>query len=289
MENHQEWKREARKQYLRYFRLWFVAVGILAAVLAGRKIRGHLLENSGRGNLSAPAERVYDYAQILLPEEEEQLRELIREKETRLRCDIVLVTVREPFGEDGRSWEDGMRSYADDFYDRNHFGYERADGTGVLLLDNWLESQEGSWLSTCGAALEQLGSRETDRILDAVAARVESSPLEAYRAYVEAVSAEMNFPGIFGRPDPAAVLLAVLLFPAVVLGIFVGVHLYSPIGRKTVGETAYVSGGKPKMNVSRDVFVRKQLVTRRIQKGGGHGGAHASSGGVRHGGGGRRR
>ena len=67
-----EIKIEARKQFLRYFRIWFIIVGILAVVFAVVAV-GNMLGSKGRGNNSAPTERVYDYADVLTDEEEHAL------------------------------------------------------------------------------------------------------------------------------------------------------------------------------------------------------------------------
>ena len=60
-----DYKKEARRQYLRYFRIWIVIIMILAAACAGLaavKAGGRSVE---RTNMDAPAERVYDYADVL--------------------------------------------------------------------------------------------------------------------------------------------------------------------------------------------------------------------------------
>lgn len=82
-------KLEAVRQYLRYFRVWFILIGLMAAaciVLAViRQIR-----NVPRTNHEAPEERVFDYADVLTDKEEEKLREYIAQTERRLQIDIVL-------------------------------------------------------------------------------------------------------------------------------------------------------------------------------------------------------
>ena len=76
-------KKEAVRQYLRYFRVWFILIGLMAAaciVLAViRQTR-----NIPRTNLEAPKERVFDYADVLTDKEEEKLREYIAETERKI-------------------------------------------------------------------------------------------------------------------------------------------------------------------------------------------------------------
>ena len=76
-------KREARKQYFRYFRIWFIGLAILAVVCGVLGVMRFLESRRGRTNNEAPAERVYDYADVLTDAEEEQLRRYIAEKEDR--------------------------------------------------------------------------------------------------------------------------------------------------------------------------------------------------------------
>ena len=51
----EDFKKEAIKQYLRYFGVWFGVIGVLAALCIA-------LSLGKRENLKAPVERVYDYA-----------------------------------------------------------------------------------------------------------------------------------------------------------------------------------------------------------------------------------
>lgn len=292
----QEIKREARKQYLKYFRIWFIILGILLVI--GAVVLGiHFMKQSaGRKNDMAPAERVYDYADVLTDEEEASLREYIAKCEEKACIDIVLVTTIEDMEGTGYSWETAMMNYADDFYDNNYYGYNMGRGDGVLLLDNWYENQEGSWLSTCGSVYERFGDYEIDRVLDAVYYEVESNPYEAYKAYVRKVTDYMTEADYYIQLP----WMLVILGPIVAALVFAFMHLNQKAAKDTTTATTYVAGGRPNFSVCRDDFIRKDVVSRRIETnnggggGGGHrssggGGSHRSSSGTRHGGGGRRR
>ena len=75
MEN--DFKKEAQRQYLHFFRIWFIIVGILLVVTVLVVVAKNMTYTSReRHNAQAPAERVYDYAEVLTDAEEEQLREL---------------------------------------------------------------------------------------------------------------------------------------------------------------------------------------------------------------------
>ncbi|MBQ8233381.1 MAG: TPM domain-containing protein [Lachnospiraceae bacterium] len=288
-----ETKKVAMKQYLHYFRFWFIAAGIALALFIVGGVSQLLKTSAGRGNDAAPMERVYDKADVLTDAQEEKLRQLIAETEKKTACDIVLVTINQQVESASSGWETTMRNLADDFYDENNYGYDKVHGDGVLLLDNWYEGQAGSWLSTCGKVYQEFGTYEINRILDAVYYEVEEDPYEAYCTYVRMIGQEMSEEVEF----PAELLL----FPVIVMFVFVAIKLRSPLGKETVSVSEYVVGGRPVVRVRRDQLVNKVVTRRHIPRnnggGGGRsggsrsggGGGHRSSGGVSHGGGGRRR
>lgn len=303
MEN--DFKKEARKQYLHFFRIWFIIVGILLIVTILVAAAKSLLHTSGeRHNTQAPAERVYDYADVLTDAEEEQLRELIAEKEARIGCDLVLVTMCQPvegstaketYGYRYTDWERNMQDIADDFYDNHYYGYNAPYGDGALILDNYYEGQVGTHLSTSGRIFDKFGYREIDRAITYVDQYVASDPCRAYSACINYIADQMS-----GRNSQvgSVFLMLALVAPIIAAGIFVGTHLRSKEGKNTTTATTYIAGGKPVMNLQRDDFVRKHVSQRRIQTssssggssgGGGRGGAHVSSGGHSHGGGSHRR
>jgi len=290
-----EIKKEAKKQYFRYFKTWFIVIGVMAVIYAVLCV-GSWFANSGeRQNNSAPAERVYDYADVLTDVEEQQLRDYIAKKEKKHGIDLVLVTINEDVESHGY-WEAVMRDTADDFYDDHDYGYNKVWGNGALLLDNWYEdengSQKGSWLSTCGSVEDRMDDYDIDDVLDAVARKVDDNPYEAYKAYVTEVCKKVS------QGTTMIPWIYVFFIPLVVAVIFAIAKLHSAPAKDTTSATAYVSGGKPVIKSRRDDFIRKDVTTRRIQtssssSGGrsrsGGGGSHRSSSGVRHGGGGRRR
>lgn len=298
-------KKEAQKQYLHFFRIWFILLGILfvVAVLAAF-VRNVQRNTSGRGNMQAPAERVYDYADMLTDEEEEELRKLIAEKEAQIGCDLVLVTICQPvegsqaqeeYGYRYTSWEMNMQDIADDFYDNNKYGYDAPYGDGALILDNSYSGQAGTHLSTSGKIFAKFGNYEIDRALDRVDIYIDSSPYKAYSSCINYIADQMS-EGDSGMGG--TVFLLALVVPIIVAGSFVATHLRSKEGKNTTTATTYIAGGKPTMNQQRDDFVRKHVTQRRIEtssssggsrSSGGHGGAHHSSGGHSHGGGSHRR
>ncbi len=297
-------KKEARSQYFGYFKFWFIIAGILLVVAIFFAIKNGGQESVPRTNHSAPAQRVYDYADVLTSQEEADLEAYIAEAEALCGCDLVVVTTNTPvegpeiegMGYRYDSWDLNMRDIADDFWDSNKYGYNKDfEGDGALLLDNWYEGQAGSWLSTSGRVFEEMGTIEIDELLDDVYYYVESNP---YKAYVEFVDYIVN---LMSPVQNSVVFLMVapigLLVSLVVALIFIAVKMQNKEGKVTVVPNTYTDGNAD-FNVREDHFVRKHVTTRRIPQntgggggGGSHsrGGSHRSSSGASHGGGGRRR
>lgn len=304
-------KREALRQYFKYFKIWFIIAGILAVITIGAAVVHALTPKPVRGNGQEPTERVYDYADMLTDEEEQSLREYIAECEEKIQADIVIVTISESVEYDlqdpdlpeafhakevgNTDWSTAMRDLADNFYDYNNYGYNKVHGNGVLLLDNSYEGQKGSWLSTCGNVYDYFGDYEIDQALYAVDDYIDESPYRAYKNCISYVTRTMEE----SQESMPMTFAPWILVGLVVALIYAAVNLHQNKAKDTTATNQYVDGKKPKINDTRDQYLRKNVVTRRIEtssssggsshRSGGHGGSHRSSSGVSHGGGGHRR
>lgn len=304
-------KREALRQYFKYFKIWFIIAGILAVITIGAAVVHALTPKPVRGNGQEPTERVYDYADMLTEEEEQSLREYIAECEEKIQADIVIVTISESVEYDlqdqdlpeafhakevgSTDWSTAMRDLADNFYDYNNYGYNKVHGNGVLLLDNSYEGQKGSWLSTCGNVYDYFGDYEIDQALYAVDDYIDESPYRAYKNCISYVTRTMEE----SQESMPMTFAPWILVGLVVALIYAAVNLHQNKAKDTTATNQYVDGKKPKINDTRDQYLRKNVVTRRIEtssssggsshRSGGHGGSHRSSSGVSHGGGGHRR
>lgn len=304
-------KAEARKQYLKYFKGWFIVLGILLVISGVLLAKNVLKKPVPRTNTQAPEERVYDNADVLSDKEEQKLRKLIAKAEAEIQADIVIVTIdqavegeeaRQKYGYRSIDWEQNMQDLADDFYDNKLFGYD-SYYSGALLLDNWYSdengSQAGSWLSTCGDVYEEFGEREINQVVDEVYYTIDmgGSPYQAYKAYIDEVVVIMG--GKTPIVSMGIIVLLALIVPVVVAGIFIATKAVSKEGNVTTNVNTYVNGNT-RNNIVSDDFIRKSVSSRRIpnntssgggtrSSGGGRGGSHVSSSGRTHGGGGRRR
>ncbi|MCM1090866.1 MAG: TPM domain-containing protein [Butyrivibrio sp.] len=300
-----EIKREALRQYLNYFKVWFIITGIVLVLTIGAVIARVMADNRPRGNAEAPAERVYDYADVLTDSEEAKLRQEIAECEQMGKIDIVIVTLNEPMGESDRVWDDNMMNYADDFYDNGKYGWNRAYGDGALLLDNWYEdsngSQKGSWLSTSGKMEDTIGVREEDAVLDAMYAYIDDQPYQAYRAAVYKLAdyGRYGYDGGYGSVDLTG-LCCIWIVPFFVAVVYASVNMMQSKAKDTTTAKTYMGREGVNVRFRSDDFIRKNVTSHRIESsssggggsshhGGGSHGSHRSSGGHSHGGGGRRR
>lgn len=298
-----EFKKEAGKQYLHYFRFWFIGIVILAVLCIVMGLINRVRNNVPRTNDAAPAERVYDYADVLTDEEEDKLREYIAKMEKKMHIDIVLVTINQSvegaeamkqYGLRSEDWEQNMQDLADDFWDENQFGYNKGfEGDGVLLLHNWYPGQNGEHLSTSGSVERAFSNYNIDQVLYAVDEYYDSDPYKAYKAYVKEVCYWMDnslaLPFSWGM---------VVILPIVVTLIYAIRGSSQKKAENTVAVNAYVAGGNPVLKGKTDAFLRKNVSSRRIERsntgsGGGSshsggGGHHHSSSGASHGGGSHR-
>ena len=102
-------------------------------------------------------EKIFDGAGLLTGQEEQKLQAELVKAAGRVSLDVVIVTTDDAEGKDAVS-------YADDYYDEHHFGYEKEDGSGILFLID-MDNRE-ICISTAGKAQEMYTDAERDDILD---------------------------------------------------------------------------------------------------------------------------
>lgn len=303
------------KEYFRFFRIPFGIIGVLLMVTIGACVYRGLAAKTADAGTSVSTnterdttERVFDYAEVLSDEEENLLREQIKESELMTQSDIVIVTLNQSLVEYAASYEDKIGPvpidkcvmvFADNFYEEHGFGYNKPNGDGVLLLDNWYRESDGyvySWMCTTGKVEDAYSSAMIDEVLDESLYYVEDSPYKAYSVFIDEFVSDMTA-GSFGESKRAAAGMATKVgFMGGILAavIFLVYNWSGRKGRKTVNNHTYVSGGQPVLKNKVDQFINKTVTKTKIESssssgGGGGGGHHRSSSGGSHGGGGHRR
>ena len=297
------------KQYLRFFRIPFIitlALFVVAVIVS--VVSAIVNEPKARSNQECTTtERVFDYADVLTDEEENSLREVIAKTELKTESDIVIVTLNESLVDYAAQYEDKIGRvstdkcvmvYADNFYEEHKFGYNKANGDGVLLLDNWYREADGhvySWMCTTGKIEDAYSSEMIDTTLNASLATVDTNPYFAYKCFVDLYARDME--DTSGSIADLIHPFFIFLLALIVAVIFLIANLSWRKGKVTVNETTYVAGGRPTMKRKEDNFLYKNVTKRRIETssggsgggGGGGGGHHTSSSGGSHGGGGHSR
>ena len=76
-------------------------------------------------------QRVLDEAGKMTDKQKKDLEALIAEKEQLIGCDIVILTVNEP----GLDSYDESEDYAQAYYEDNKFGWNKANGDGIIYVD----------------------------------------------------------------------------------------------------------------------------------------------------------
>lgn len=290
-------------RFLRRFKVCFIILcalaGVYLAIYAVHALVG--LRNGRRENTQCTTdERVFDKAGVLSDEEEEKLRKLIARRERQTGCDIVIVTLNEPLREYARAREEYVSSdryvmvYADDFYDEHMFGYDKPQGNGVLLLDNFNREDDGwayTWFTTTGTAEKKYSNAMIDHLLEKSYRWSKISPYWGYVAYVNQFFHDMNGFALVNRNFSVPVILLIAFGMTL---FFVWLNLGEKSGKKTTTAKSYVKNEKFNIGHREDLFIRKNVVHHRISSGSsgggrsGGGGHHVSRGGVSHGGGGHR-
>ncbi|MCM1386318.1 MAG: TPM domain-containing protein [Bacillus sp. (in: Bacteria)] len=290
------------KEYFRYFKWVYLSLIIITAVLFLIKGLHSLSAKTGyydRTNAQCTAQRVFDYGGVLTDKEERKLTELIDKRQKQTQCDIVLVTLNESLKEYARSLEPNVsyaefvRVYAEQFYETGGFGYDKPNGDGVILVDNWYREDNGriyTWLCTTGIVQDTYSDADIDHILDRIYRYVETNPYRAYKTYINDFYDDMTGLRLLHMDIPKGLPVILGILAALV---FIPLNWKSGSGKDTTTAVTYVEGGREQFTNRQDIFLRKSVVKRRIQtsSGGGHGGGHSGGGGGggSHGGGGHSR
>lgn len=287
------------KEYFRYFKWLYIILGVVLilyiALSAGQSAASGAADHQRSNTECMTDERVFDYGGVLTDQEEDKLRRLIAKREKQTGCDIVLVTLQESLKDYAREidpyvdYDEFVRVYAEAFYESYNFGYNKPNGDGVLLVDNWFREDDGriyTWFCTTGKVKEAYTSEQINHILDNVYRYVEHNPYRAYKTYVNDFYHDMMGTRLFNVYVPAWVPWAI---GAAAAAIFILCNRSSKRGAKTTTATTYVDGMEPKFRVREDRFLRKSVVQHKIQTSSSGGGGGHSGGGGSHGGGGHSR
>ena len=250
------------------------------------------------------SEKVYDFANVLTPEQKELLKEKIDKYIETYNMDMAVVTVKY------HNYSSTMQ-YADDFYDVNHFGIGATEDGLVCVID-FSTGHDDFWISTKGNAIIMYDDARINSILDAMDAvyyRDKTDYYNMFNAFIDKSSsyAALGIPksnknvrlNNYGmpyeeRPFPwSGITILSLIISTIAIVILISKN---KMIHKATNADNYID--KNSINITKrvDQFLTTHTSRVRIStpsSSGGHGHGHAggssfhSSGGGFHGGGGR--
>lgn len=247
--------------------------------------------------------KVYDYAQVLTSEEEEQLREKSLEFMSKYNMDIIMVTVKH---HEKRTTKD----YAQDFYDYNDFGVGNTHDGLIFVIDFNFNEKSDFYIATTGEAIRMFDDYRINSILDTIDVEYykdSENYLNMFTAFISASSkyVDLGIPSsnkntiinsrgdlVYKKRTPWIKMgIISFIISSAVLIFFI---LKNRMVKKKTNANDYLNKNSVKISTRSDKFITTHTTSVRINdsssSGGGHvGGSSISIGssGTSHGGGGR--
>lgn len=247
------------------------------------------------------SEKVYDFANVLTPQDKEELKEAIDEYIETYNMDMAVVTVK---------YHDYSSTmvYADTFYDTNGFGIGSTEDGLVCVID-FSTGHDDFWISTKGNAIIMYDDARINKILDAmddIYYKNKTDYKNMFKAFVDKSSyyaglgipksnknVKLNSEGMpyVERPFPwkGITILSIIVSSIVVLVLI----KKNKMVHKATNADQYIDKNSINITNRNDQFLTtatsRVRITSSSSSGGGHAGGSSfhSSGGGFHGGGGR--
>lgn len=237
--------------------------------------------------------KVYDYAQVLTKEEEENLKESIDSYINTHNMDMALVTVKY------HNKIDTM-NYADDFYDYNGFGIG-PNHDGVIFVIDFTFGYTDIWMSTTGKAIRIYTDTRIDNILDSVAANKYNGYYKMFNAFIEKTNyyANQGIPSYneYYETERSINWLMIIIISIAISTIIIAILISrNKMVKAATTASHYLVNGSVVINRRNDRFITTHTTSVRINDNSSSGSSrsyggsstHRSSSGRTHGGGGRR-
>ena len=242
------------------------------------------------------SEKVYDFADLLTPSEEEEIYDCVQDFIEKTNFDLAIVTISE-------NNKSSAMEYADDFYDYNDFGID-SEYSGLLFLID-MDIRE-IYVSTTGKAISMYSDYRIDKILDAI--YQDFSNKKYFNGITKFVTILRNYDTI-GLPSNKDSMyeikdngeiarifpwLIVLGIPFSITAIVIGIMVYkNKLVRVATSSREYLDKDSLKIKILSDRLLSTNTVVTPIyttngSTGGGRSSRHSGSSGRSHGGGGHR-
>ncbi len=274
-----------------------LGIGILCFIMYLVKSKANLKHDARSNEDCMTNERVFDYADKLSDSEEETLRSDIEELENLVGMDVVIVTVDQntdlsEFGASaiGGDIEYNTKEIAEKICDTYRFGWEEwPDGTylngkdastSVVIVANWQPTDRYVYLCTSGKARKRISDSKAVSITKYGGKKLREDPFTGFERILKKTKSAMKSSGggINFLSGPICALVA--LVAAI---IFFAVNYSKKAGKDTTTASTY-SNGNAEILDRRDIFIRKEVHSVKIQSDSDSGGSSGGGGG--HGGGG---
>ncbi len=274
-----------------------LGIGILCFIMYSVKSKANLKHDARSNEDCMTNERVFDYADKLSDSEEETLRSDIEELENLVGMDVVIVTVDQntdlsEFGASaiGGDIEYNTKEIAEKICDTYRFGWEEwPDGTylngkdastSVVIVANWQPTDRYVYLCTSGKARKRISDSKAVSITKYGGKKLREDPFTGFERILKKTKSAMKSSGggINFLSGPICALVA--LVAAI---IFFAVNYSKKAGKDTTTASTY-SNGNAEILDRRDIFIRKEVHSVKIQSDSGSSGSSGGGGG--HGGGG---
>lgn len=277
--------------------LVILGIGILCFIMYSVKSKANLKHDARSNEDCMTNERVFDYADKLSDSEEETLRSDIEELENLVGMDVVIVTVDQntdlsEFGASaiGGDIEYNTKEIAEKICDTYRFGWEEwPDGTylngkdastSVVIVANWQPTDRYVYLCTSGKARKRISDSKAVSITKYGGKKLREDPFTGFERILKKTKSAMKSSGggINFLSGPICALVA--LVAAI---IFFAVNYSKKAGKDTTTASTYSKGNAEVLD-RRDIFIRKEVHSVKIQSDSGSSGSSGGGGG--HGGGG---
>ena len=217
-------------------------------------------------------QRVYDYAELLRPEEVAQLEETAEKYSKKRQTDFIILTTRDPKGKD-------IVEYMEDFYDDMALGYDRPHGnTAIITVD--MKNRE-VYLAGFYKGKEYLDDYRLDLIRDKISPYL--SNRDYYTAFDKFIKIGYKYMGMKAHVNPDNILFNLwfqIIASLLIGGIVVGSMAYSSGGKVTVNRATYMDFNNSKVLNRRDQYLRTSVSkTRKPSNKNSSGGGGFSGGG----------
>ncbi len=122
-------------------------------------------------------EKVYDYAQVLTPTQEEKLKQSVTNYINTYDIDMVLVTVRHHTKSD-------TKSYAEYFYDYNDFGF-RDTKDGIIFVIDFTFGDTDLYISPIGSSINIYNNNRIKNIISNITSKKNKSYYEMFNIFIK--------------------------------------------------------------------------------------------------------